>query len=184
MPCLFLTEQDVVRLIDMPQSIVVVEDAFRQMAAGQVINMPRSRTPAPGILLHSMTAAVTGPGLVGWKNYTTTRDRMRFHVAAYSMQTGEMAILIEANWLGQLRTGAATGVATKYMSRRESTTVGLLGTGLQARTQLQAICLVRAIDRIEVFGRDADRRRRFAEDMSAQCEVEVVPVETPRQAVS
>jgi len=184
MPCLFLTEQDVVRLIDMPQSIAVVEDAFRQMAQGQVLNMPRSRTQAPGILLHSMTAAVTAAGLVGWKNYTTMRDRMRFHVAGYSLQTGEMEILIEANWLGQLRTGAATGVATKYMSRPESSTVGLLGTGLQARTQLQAVCLVRSIDRIEVFGRDVDRRRRFAEDMSVQCGVDIVPVESPRQAVS
>lgn len=184
MPCLFLTEQDVVELIDMPRSIEVVEEAFRQMAIGQVHNVPRSRAKAPGILLHSMSASATYLGLVGWKNYTTTRRGMLFHVAAYSIESGEMQILIEANLLGQLRTGAATGVATKHLARQESSTVGLFGTGLQARTQLMAVCSVRKIERVEVYGRNTDRRRRFAGEMSEQCHTEVVPVDTPRKAAS
>lgn len=184
MACLFLTEQDVSELIDMPRSIEVVEEGFRRMASGEVHNVPRSRTRAPGILLHSMSASATYLGLIGWKNYTTTRQGLLFHVAAYGIETGELQILIEANLLGQLRTGAATGVATKFLSRPGSCTVGLLGTGLQARTQLMAVCAVRKIERVAVFGRDADRRRRFAEEMTGQCGVEVVPVESPREAVS
>jgi alanine dehydrogenase len=184
MACLFLSEQDVAELIDMPRSIEVVEEAFRQLAAGHVHNVPRSRAPAPGILLHSMSASATYLGLVGWKNYTTTRAGMLFHVAAYSIETGEMQILIEANLLGQLRTGAATGVATKFMARPASSTVGLFGTGLQARTQLTAVCSVRKIDRVEVYGRDSDRRRLFAQQMSELCHTEVVPVDSPREAVS
>ena len=184
MPCLFLTEQDVADLIDMPRSIEVVEEAFRQMAIGEVHNIPRARAKAPGVLLHSMSASATYLGLIGWKNYTTTRHRMLFHVAGYDIETGEMQILIEANLLGQLRTGAATGVATKHMSRKSSSTVGLLGTGFQARTQLLAVCAVRKIERVEVYGRDEDRRRKFAEEMTADCGTEVVPVASPAEAVS
>lgn len=184
MPCLFLTEQDVADLTDIRRSIAVVEDIFRQAAAGQVHNVPRARAKAPGILLHSMSASATSLGLIGWKNYTTTRHGMLFHVAGYDIETGEMQVLIEANLLGQLRTGAATGVATRHLSREESSRVGLIGTGLQARTQLTAVCAVRSIDRIEVFGRDEERRHRFAEELSNECQTEVVPVSTPREAVA
>ena len=176
MSCLFLTEQDVADLIDMPRSIEIIEEAFRQMAAGRVNNVPRTRAKGPGIILHSMSAAADYLGLIGWKNYTTTRKGMLFHVAAYDVASGEMQILIEANLLGQLRTGAATGVATRHMSRKSSSTVGLLGTGLQARTQVTAVCSVRKIDRVEVFGRDEERRRRFAEEMCKECQTDVVPV--------
>lgn len=184
MSCLFLTEQHVAELIDMPRSIEVVEEAFRQFAAGQVQNVPRSRAAASGILLHSMSASAQYLGLVGWKNYTTTQAGMLFHVAAYRIETGELHVFIEANLLGQLRTGAATGVAAKWMSRPESSTVGLFGTGLQARTQLEAVCAVRSISRIEVYSRDVDRRRRFADEMSERCGTDVVPVDSPREAAS
>jgi len=184
MPCLFLTEQDVADLIDMPRSIEVVEEAFRQMAAGEVHNIPRARAKAPGVLLHSMSASATYLGLIGWKNYTTTRHGMLFHVAGYDMESGEMLVLIQANLLGQLRTGAATGVATKHMSRESSSTVGLLGTGFQAQTQLLAVCAVRKIERVEVYGRDEDRRRKFADEMTAECGTEVVPVASPAEAVA
>ena len=184
MSCLFLTEQDVADLIDMPRSIEIIEEAFRQMAAGRVNNVPRTRAKGPGIILHSMSAAADYLGLIGWKNYTTTRKGMLFHVAAYDVASGEMQILIEANLLGQLRTGAATGVATRHMSRKSSSTVGLLGTGLQARTQVTAVCSVRKIDRVEVFGRDEERRRRFAEEMCKECQTDVVPVSSSQQAVS
>jgi ornithine cyclodeaminase/alanine dehydrogenase-like protein (mu-crystallin family) len=184
MSCLFLTEQDVSELIDMPRSIEIVEEAFRQMAAGRVHNVPRTRAQGPGIILHSMSASAEYLGLIGWKNYTTTRRGMLFHVAAYDIESGEMQILIEANLLGQLRTGAATGVATRHMSRESSSTVGLLGTGLQARTQLMAVCSVRKIERVEVFGRDEDRRRQFAEEMCKECQTEVVPVSSSQEAVS
>ena len=90
MPCLFLTEQDVADLIDMPRSIEVVEEAFRQLAGGQVHNVPRARAKAPGVLLHSMSASATYLGLIGWKNYTTTSNGMLFHVAGYDIETGEM----------------------------------------------------------------------------------------------
>ena len=158
MPTIFLTEDDVRELMDMETSIEVVEEAFRQFAAGEAKNVPRARAAADGILLHTMSASADYLGLVGWKAYTTTKQGARFHVAVYDIDTGEMAALIEANYLGQLRTGAASGVATEYMARPDAKVVGIFGSGLQARTQLKAVCTVRRIERVEVYSRNDDRR--------------------------
>lgn len=184
MPPILLTEQDVRELIDMPTSIEVVDRAFQQLAAGNAINIPRARVKGSGCLLHTMSASADYLELVGWKAYTTTRSQMTFHVAAYHSETGDLLALIEADWLGQLRTGAASGVATRHMARADASTVGLLGTGTQARTQLMAVCHVRKIARAEVFGRDGDRRQQFCAELSDLCETDVVPVDTPQQAVS
>ena len=184
MPALFLTEDDVRELTDMETAIDVVEEAFRQMSDAKAANVPRRRASAPGIVLHSMSASAEALGLVGWKNYTTTAHVAQFHVAVYDIETGAMAALIEANYLGQLRTGAASGVATEYMARPDTKVVGLFGTGPQARTQLKAVCTVRRIKRVEVYGRDETRRRKFAHEMTEYCATEVVPVHAPDEAAA
>ncbi len=184
MPALYFTEDDVRELMDMPASIQVVEEVFRQLGQGNVHNIPRARASAPGIVLHTMSAAAEYLGLVGWKAYTTTKAGARFHVAAYEAETGKMVALIEANYLGQLRTGAASGVATEYMARPDATFVGIFGTGLQARTQLEAVCNVRRVERVAAYGRDDERRRAFAEEMSRRCNTEVVPVHSPEEAAA
>ena len=182
MPALYLTEDEVRDLMDMPASIQVVEEAFRQIGRGAVRNVPRARASAPGVVLHTMSAAAEYLGLVGWKAYTTTKAGARFHVAAYEADTGKMVALIEADYLGQLRTGATSGVATEYMARPDATLVGIFGTGLQARTQLEAVCHVRRVERVAAYGRDDERRRAFAEEMSRRCGTEVVPVHSPEEA--
>jgi len=179
MPALFLTEQDVQSLVDMSTAIDVVQDAFQQWAEAKAMNVSRRRAKAPGIMLHSLCAGAEYLGYVGWKNYTTTREAARFHVAIYDNITGEMAALIEADYLGQLRTAAASGVATAAMARPDSRTVGLFGTGKQARTQLEAICEVRKIDYVEVYSRDENRRVQFAEEMSERLGIEIEPSPYP-----
>lgn len=184
MPAIFITEQHVRELMDVETSIEVVEEAFRRLAVGQAENVPRRRVRASGVLLHSMCASAQYLGLVGWKNYTTTAEAARFHVAVYSVETGEMTALIEADHLGRLRTGAATGVATEFMARPDAHIVGLFGTGRQARTQLKAVCTVRRIDRVEVYSRSADRREAFAEEMSELCGTEVEPGRSPDETAA
>lgn len=179
MSVLFLTEDDVRELVDMPTAVRVVEEAFRQWAAGKAMNVPRSRAKAPGIVLHSLSASAEYLGTIGWKNYTTTRSGARFHVALYSIDTGEMITLIEADLLGRYRTGAASGVATKYLAKQNARSVGQFGTGKQAATQLEAVCCVRKIERAEVFSRDEARRTEFAEAMTARLGIDVVPVADP-----
>ncbi len=184
MATIYLTEDDVREVMDMETSIEVVEDAFRQLADGNATNVPRARALASGIVLHSISASAEYLGLVGWKIYTTTRQGARFHVAVYDIQSGAMVALIEANYLGQLRTGAASGVATEFMARPESKTVGVFGSGLQARTQLKAVCCVRPIERVEVYSRDEGRRSAFAAEMTEYCATQVVPVHAPDSAAT
>ena len=181
---IFLTEDDVRDVIDMETSIAVIEKAFQALAAVTADNVPRRRAKAPGIMLHMMSAAAEYLGKVGWKAYTTTKQGARFHVGLYDAETGEMEALIEANYLGQLRTGAASGVATEFMARPDSRIVGLLGSGLQARAQLKAVCTVRQIERVEVYSRNAEKCEQFAEEMTEFCRAQVVPVHGPDQAAS
>jgi len=183
-PALYLTEQDVGELMDVESSIEVVEEVFRRLADDQATNVPRRRAMTQGICLHTMSAAAEYLGLVGWKAYTTTKDAARFHVAVYDNSSGRMRALIEADYLGQLRTGAATGVATDYMARADSSVVGILGSGKQARTQLRAVCHVRKISRVEVYSRTDERRTDFAEEMAEYCATDIAPVRTPEQATA
>ena len=184
MPALYLTESDVRELLDMEIAIDVVEEAFRQLASGGAMNVPRARAHAEGICLHTMSAVAQYLGCAGWKAYTTTSHGARFNVGLYSTKTAEMTALIEANYLGQLRTGAASAVATECMARPESKVVGLFGSGYQARTQLKGVCTVRKIELVEVYSRDEERCRQFAELMSEWCNTKVVPSRNPDEVAT
>lgn len=181
MTAIYLTEADVDRLLTMPLALEVCEEAFRRLAAGEAENIPRARVQAPGVMLHSMSAAAGYLGLVGWKNYTTTRAAARFHVGLYDT-SGALLALIEADKLGQLRTGATTGVAVAYMADRQAAEVGLFGAGWQAEAQLRAVTTVRAIRVAYVYSRNQQKRERFAERMSRELELEVRPVDRPQEA--
>ena len=130
-----------------------------------------------------MSAAADYLGLVGWKCYTTTPRGARFLIGLYTSQSGELLALIEADYLGQLRTGAASGVATAILARPDSRVAGVFGAGAQARTQLQAICQVRQIERVEVYSRRPDRATAFAEEMAEVCRTQVVVQLLPRKSL-
>ena len=181
MPAIYLTEADVERLLDIKTTIAVCEEAFRALADGNAENVPRARAQAPGIILHSMSAAAAYLGMVGWKSYTTTRKGARFHVGLYD-QSGAMVALIEADKLGQLRTGATTGVAVGWMADPTASEVGLFGTGWQAQSQLAAVAAVRPIKVAYVYSRNEEKREKFAELMTKELDIEVRPVDRPQEA--
>ncbi len=183
MSCLFLTEADVAQTLEMPATIGVVEEAFRQLAAGKAHNVPRVRAKGDGVVLHSMSATADYLGLVGWKQYVTTHEGARFHVAIYDARSGAMLALMEADRLGQMRTGAVTGVAAKHLAPPGATVAGIFGSGWQAQSQLAALAAVCPLRRAVVYSRDAGRRYRFAEEMSQALGFQVTPVEQPEQAV-
>lgn len=184
MTALYLTESDVERLVDIRVAIRAVEEGFRRLADGEAQNIPRARVRSPGIVLHTMSAAAAYANLVGWKCYTTTSGGGgKFLVGLYNSQTGNLEALIEADRLGQLRTAATTGVAVEWMSAPDATEVGLLGTGWQARGQLVALAAVRPIQVAYVYGRNDDRRQRFADEMSRELNIEVRAVDRPQEAV-
>lgn len=184
MAALYLSEADVRELLDMDMALAAVEGAFQHLATGRAQNVPRARVRGERIMLHSMSASADYLGLVGWKCYTTTPHGMRFLVGLYASHTGELLALIEADYLGQLRTGAASGVATSILARPDSRVVGLFGAGAQARTQLQAICQVRRIEHVEVYSRRPERAQLFAEEMGELCRTRIVCQRSPHDVAA
>ena len=182
MAALFLREADVRELLTMDLAIEAVEDGFRLLAAAEATNVPRQRARSKQVVLHTMSAAADPYGLIGFKAYTTSRDGNRFHVVLYDASSGQLKAVIEADWLGRIRTGASSGVATKYMARPDCTEVGIFGTGGQARTQLEAMCRVRTVREARVYGRNQERREQFARDMESICQISVIPVNRPEEA--
>jgi alanine dehydrogenase len=181
MTAIYLTEADVERLLNIEIAIEVCEEAFRRLASGEADNIPRNRVQAPGIILHSMSASAAYLGLVGWKCYTTTRAKALFHVGLYDT-SGALVAMIEADKLGQLRTGATTGVAVEAMADPQATEMGLFGAGWQAQSQLAAVARVRSINVAYVYSRNEKKRNDFAERMSAQLGIDVRPVDRPQEA--
>jgi alanine dehydrogenase len=180
---LFLDEQQVTALLTMDTALAAVEDALRQLGHGTATNNPRTRVRLPTGQLHMMGAALPSRGVFGYKAYTAVKGQVRFHVMLYSTDTGELLAMLQADRLGQMRTGAASGVATKYMARSDARTVGIFGTGWQARSQLEAVCAVRPIQSVHAYGRDAARRQTFCADMSQQLGIPVEPAMSPEAAV-
>ena len=183
---LYLTEAEVNEVLTMDLALESVEEAFRLMSEGGATNPPRSRIRLPeGGLFNFMCAAAPGAGVMGLKAYGVTRGNpVRFYVQLFSAETGELLALLEAGDLGQVRTGAASGVATKYMARDDSATVGVIGSGYQARTQLEAVCKVRPITGARVFSRNPERRERFATRMSERLGIDISPVDSGEECVA
>lgn len=179
-----LTEEDVRSVLTMPMALEAVEAAFRALAEGRGVVHPRQRLHLPGqSYLHYMAAGDAGSGYVGMKMYTSSREGLRFLVPLFRAESGDLVALIEADYLGQMRTGAATGIATRLLARSDACNVGIIGTGLQARTQLEAVAAVRKIARVLAFSRDAQHRAEFATGMSARLRVPVESVDSAEAVV-
>ena len=184
---LFLTEQDVTKLLTMEETIAAVEAVFKAQAAGDATNEPRRRLRAGGAVLQVMSAAVANfgeyKGLLGLKSYVVNRNKARFYVNLYDAESGELLSLIEADKLGQMRTGAASGVATKYLARGDAKTVGVYGAGWQARSQIEAVRAARDVENVKVYSRSPENRARFCQEMGEQSsDVKLAPVEKPEEA--
>lgn len=180
---LFLDELQVTELLPMEMAMTAVEDALRQQGLGSALNNPRTRVRLPTGQLHMMGGALPTLGVFGYKAYTAVKGKVRFHVMLYSTETGELLAMLQADRLGQMRTGAASGVASKYMARADARTVGIFGTGWQARSQLEALCAVRPIQGVKAYGRDAGRRQGFCDEMSRRLGVAVEAATSPEAAI-
>jgi alanine dehydrogenase len=180
---LFLTEEEVGGFLDMPAAILAVEEAFRELGAGRATNRPRRRVAVAQGMLHLMPAALPARGVMGFKVYTTFPGGARFLFHLYDSEAGELLALMQADRLGQQRTGAATGVATRHLAREDAQVLTLFGAGWQARSQLEAVCAVRPIREARVFSRAAERRERFCGEMQEQMTARLVPVPSPDAAL-
>jgi ornithine cyclodeaminase/alanine dehydrogenase len=138
---------------------------------------------ANNAILMTMSGAIASLGVFGLKAYTVARGKARFHVSLYDTATGTLLALIEADKLGQMRTGAASGIATKYLARPDAKTVGIYGTGWQAQSQLAAVCAVRNIESVKVYSRSDEKRKTFSAAMSKALGLaNLMPVAEPEAA--
>jgi ornithine cyclodeaminase/alanine dehydrogenase-like protein (mu-crystallin family) len=168
----------------MPLALEAVEDSFRRLADSSAQVHSRQRLHVPGkSYLHYMAAADAVSGYMGLKIYTSAKEGLRFLVPLFDAKSGDLVALIEADYLGQMRTGAASGVATRLMAREDASTIGIIGTGLQARTQLEAIVAVRKIAGVRAFSRKAEHREVFAREMTEKLGVQVTGVVSAEEAV-
>ena len=184
MEVLFLTEADVTRLLNMQKTLAAVEEAMLHWAERTAVNQSRQRMEVPPkTYLHYMAAADFARGYFGMKIYTSAPGGLRFLVPLYRAETGELVALLEADHLGCLRTGAASGLATRSLAREDATRVGIIGAGHQAPTQVEAVAAVRRIESVRVFSRTAERREAFARAMAESLGLQVEAVASPEAAV-
>jgi ornithine cyclodeaminase/alanine dehydrogenase-like protein (mu-crystallin family) len=182
---LHINESEVAKILTMPLVIEAVEAVSRRQAAGEVLVHPRRRFElSGGAFFHHMAAADLPAGMIATKQYTFVGGKLTFLVCLFSSESGALLALIEADQLGRMRTGAASGVATKYLARQDAETVAMIGTGGQARTQLEAIALVRRLREVRVCGRDAVKGQKFAQEMSERLQLTVRAVDSPEEATS
>jgi alanine dehydrogenase len=184
MPVLFLSESDVRNLLTMDLALLAVEAAFRKLSLDEATNIPRQRCQTDHVMLHVLPAAAKTLNAIGYKAYVTGNFPAQFLVTLYDPKSGDLMAWIQADYLGQVRTGAASGVATKKLARAEANTLGIIGTGKQARTQCEAIANVRSLTAVHVYSSNREHRLAFAAEMSKSCGIPVTAVESAEAAVT
>ncbi len=180
---LWLSEDEVVSLMDMGEAIAALEKGLLAEAQGQAQNMVKTHVAWNGSTLHAIGAAFPRAGFVGTKTWAHTEGGATPLVILFDSQTGNLKAVIEAFALGQLRTGAASGVATRCLAVRDAGEFAIIGTGKQALAQVAAVVAVRPIRSIRVFGRHKDRRSNFVSRTRQEFNLEVVEAASIREAV-
>jgi alanine dehydrogenase len=166
---LYLTEQDVAELLTPADAVEAIEACFRRMAAGAVENRPRYRLGLESGALAVMAAADLELGYAGAKVYAAFSDGARFVVLLFRADSPELVAVLDGDKLGQLRTGAASGVAAKYLARAGAHSLGLIGCGWQAESQLACIrAALPQLERAVVYCRTKERLRAFCEEHGAE----------------
>ena len=175
---LYLTEADVGALLTIEDALGAVEGSFRRLAAGVVENRPRYRQRLEGGVMAVMSAVDLELGRAGLKAYTAFgHGAARFVVLLFESGGAELVGVVEADRLGQLRTGAASGVAARYLARPGARTLGVIGCGYQAETQVAAIrAAVGGIERVVAWCRTPARLERFCTLVGAE------PADSPHEA--
>lgn len=175
MSALFLDEADVRQLLTMDLALEAVTAAHRAHGSGQAVDVPRQRTRVPTAALHILQGALPDEGVFGYKAYTTSREASRFLVHLFDAANGRLLAMVEADYLGMMRTGAAGGLAASLLARTDAATVGIFGAGWQARGQLDALCRVRPVRQVRVSSRDPARCQAFCDEMTRALGVAVAP---------
>jgi alanine dehydrogenase len=166
---LYLTEAEVAELLSPAEALEAVEGCFRRLAAGEVENVPRQRTRFEGGFLAVMWAVDRELGLAGLKTYAAGHEGASFVVLLFETETRKHVAVIEADKLGQLRTGAASGVAARHLARESAKSLGVIGCGWQARSQVASIReALPSLERVVAYCRSDERLAAFCDEVGAE----------------
>jgi len=179
---LYLSETDVQRLVSVEDAITVLESLFATWPDPATVNLPRQRARTGKGNFNLMGAAWGAEEIFGLKAYYGAGGG-RFHVLLYSSRDGSLKGMIEADHLGRMRTGAASGLATKILAKPEARTLGVIGAGRQALTQVAAVCAVRKIETVRVFARTPEHREAFAKQIERTLRVMAKPATSAEAAI-
>jgi ornithine cyclodeaminase/alanine dehydrogenase-like protein (mu-crystallin family) len=189
---LYLSQSDVAAVgLTMFEIIAALERMFREKGEGRVEMPPKIDIhPAPDAFIHAMPASIPAQKAAGIKwvgGYPANSKRSLPYISGLlilnDFETGIPLALMDANWITAKRTGAATALSAKYLARPDSATVGILGCGVQGRSNLEALKVLFPLNKVFAYDTHADRSARYAEEMSSQLGIEAVPVPDPKQAV-
>ena len=181
---LILDPDAVLAATNMRQMVDLIDEGVREQAAGLVEVPPRMNLPTSNGFFRVMPAVMRGRGLMGFKIFNgSVAHGVRYLIGIYDERGGQLLALMDAAWLTGARTGATTGVATRYQAREDSRSVGVIGSGLEARTNLEAVCAVREITTARVFSPTPANRERFATEMARKLGIEIQAVSSPQEAV-
>ena len=181
-----VTEEQVRKAVNMQDAMALVERGLLRMASGVAVNHPRRRVQMnTRTLLHYMAGGDNESGLVGIKVYASNPriGAPDFVVLLFDSESARLLASIEANALGQIRTGAASGVATQHLARKDARRLALFGSGFQAETQLEAVACARKLDLVRVYSRSPERRESFAKRMSAKLGLEIAAAGSPEETL-
>jgi ornithine cyclodeaminase/alanine dehydrogenase len=185
-----LTEAEVRTAIDMAGAIAAIEESCRQLAAGNAMFADRINMRMPRGWIRLMPAALFTSGVVGYKEFHRIRQgasrdesTVRYAIHLFDYETGAPLAQMDANYVTALRTGATAGVAVMYLAPEGATSLGIIGSGAEARTEIEAVAAVRPLRRAKVYSRDPANRERFAREMGERLGVEITPVDRPQAAI-
>jgi alanine dehydrogenase len=176
---IYLNEQHAANFVDMPSAVAAVRAAFMAQARGEAVNIPRTRLEFGTRRLNLMAGGGRTPDRYAVKSYGSST----YHILLYSAADGLLAVM-EANLLGQVRTGAASAVATAAMARPDAGKVGLIGAGRQARTQILALQSVGRVTEVAVFARNRTKQAAFCEQLGSELALPVRAAGSAEEAVS
>jgi len=180
----YVTEAQVAELLTPADAFEAVEASFHRLARGAVDNPSRVRAELPDGVFAVMPCVDHELGFAGHKSFVWSPEATPFLVVLFSIEHARIEAVVEADLLGQLRTGAASGLATKLLANPDAATLGVIGTGRQSRTQAVAVCAVRPIKRIRVFARTPASREAYARALEKELGIEVLPAPSAQACVA
>jgi alanine dehydrogenase len=182
-PALWISEAEVVSMMDMAEAVGALERGLLEEAAGNALNMNKTHVEWDHSTLHAIGAVFPGSGFCGTKTWAHTHGGATPLLLLFDSRDGSLRAIVEAFALGQMRTAAASGVATRWLAAPDADCLAMIGTGKQAITQVAAVLAVRAINRICVFSPNEEHRNEFTARLREQFSPEVISCSSVAEAL-